>query len=132
MAKQSEVALKFCVYNNEKKRFTPCSFVCPDYEKIIDLLLITDGEKWRYVFLKNFESMLYNQTKHKDKKFACRHCRRFFFSERVRDEHKKKCYGINGNCLPEMPRFGEKVYFKNVQKRLEASFVIYADFEAIL
>lgn len=131
MAKQSQVALNFCVYNNVQKRFTPRSFVCPDYEKIIDLLLITVGEKWHYVFVKNFESMLYNQTKHKDKKFACRYCRRFFSSERVGNEHKKKCYGINGNCLPEMPRFGEKVNFENVQKRLQASFVIYADFEVL-
>ena len=84
-----------------------------------------------YVLIKNFNSLMYNFTKHKDTKHFCRRCLHCFSSKILLERHKADCFPINGTQAIEMPAEGSKIYFKNHHKMLPVPFVIYADFEAI-
>ena len=57
--------------------------------KCVDLLLITEENKSRYVYIKDFNKFMYNKTKNKNKKHFCRYFLQFFCSEKVLQEHKK-------------------------------------------
>ena len=101
------------------------------FDHILNLLLITDGEKQRYVLIKDFNKFVYNQIKHKCGKQICMYCLHCFISEEVLNNHKEHCTTINGAQPIKMPDTGNMVYFKTYHKELAAPFVIYADFEAI-
>ena len=98
----------------------------------INLLLITKDEKKHYVLIKDFNSFMYNQTKHKNKKHFCMYCLQCFSSERILANHVNNCLTINGAQAINMPKQGENILkFNNFHKQLPVPFVIYADFEAI-
>ena len=40
-------------------------------EQVLNVLLISNGEKSYYVFIKDFNRLMYSKTKHKDKKHFC-------------------------------------------------------------
>ena len=104
----------------------------------IDLLKITDGDNHHYVYIKDFNKLMYQQAgKRKAKKFICHHCSGVFHSEDDLTNHKEKgCMAVEGQTI-EMPKFDPEnpdkffVKFKNHFKKLKAPFVIYADFECL-
>ena len=61
----------------------------------MDLLLIFDENKSHYVYIKDFNRCMFNETKNKNKKYVCWHCLQCFTSEKVLTEHKKNCLIIN-------------------------------------
>ena len=98
----------------------------------MNLLLITKDEKKHYVLINDFNSFMYNQTKHKERKHFCMYCLQCFSSEIVLSNHIKNCLTINGKQAINMPKKGENTLkFNNFHKQLPVPFVIYADFEAI-
>ena len=98
----------------------------------MNLLLITKDEKKHYVLIKDFNTFMYNQSKHKERKHICMYCLQCFSSERILANHVNKCLTINGAQAINMPKQGENILkFNNFHKQLPVSFVIYADFEAI-
>ena len=98
----------------------------------MNLLLITKGEKKHYILIKDFNSFMYNQTKHKNKKHFCMYCLQCFSSERFLANHVNNCLTINGAQAINMPKQGENILkFNNFHKQLPDPFVIYAVFEAI-
>ena len=98
----------------------------------MNLLLITKDEKKHYILIKDLNSFMYNQTKHKNKSTsACIVCN-VLSSERILANHVNNCLTINGNQAINMPKQGENILrFNNFHKQLPVPFVIYADFEAI-
>ena len=95
------------------------------------LLLDSDGKK-HYVLIKDFNSFMFKQTKHKSKKNFCMNCLQCFSSKEVLDAHRKDCIVINGKQAIKMPNEDEnEVEFINHRKQIPVPFVIYADFEAI-
>ena len=74
---------------------------------------------------------MYNQTKHKERKYFCMYCLQCFSSEDIPTKHKGICITINGEQAIKMSEKGEKLYFKNYHKQQRVPFVIYTDFEAI-
>ena len=75
---------------------------------------------------------MYNQTKHKDKKFFCMYCLQNFTTEKILKNHSEICMVFNGKQAIEMPnKDNNKLEFNNFHKQLPVPFVIYADFEAI-
>ena len=87
--------------------------------------------KQHYVYIKDFNRLNYNVTKHKSKKHFCLHCLQPFYSEYDLEAHKSDCLMINGTQRIEMPKPGSQVYFYQHLKQLPVPFVVYADFEAI-
>ena len=43
-------------------------------EKVLNLLSISNEEKSHYVFIKDFNRLMYSKTKHKDRKHFCMSC----------------------------------------------------------
>ena len=74
---------------------------------------------------------MHNQTKSHHTKHFCIHCLQCFTTEAILNKHKENCIAINGEQAIKMPGKDETVKFVNNHKQLQATFVIYADFEAI-
>ena len=127
--KQNNICINLFGYA-EKQKF-PIFISKEKFTDHMELLLITEGENKHYVLIKDFNKLMFRQTKHEHRKHFCMHCLQCFSREDVLTEHKNNCISINGEQAIKMPEKGDKVYFKNHHKQLLVPFVIYADFEAI-
>ena len=59
------------------------------FRDTMDLLLILQENKSRYVYIKDFDRFMFNKSKNKNIKYFCRYCLPFFTREDVLIEHKK-------------------------------------------
>ena len=66
------------------------------FENSMDLLLVTDGDKSHYVYIKYFERFIFNKAKIKNKKYFCQSCLQCFSSKKVSTKDAEVCLGING------------------------------------
>ena len=66
------------------------------------------------------------------RKHFCDYCLHAFNAEEVLKRHIKDCFKINGEQRIIFPRKGEYVKFKNLERKIKSSFMIYKDFESIL
>ena len=128
--KQNEIRIN--VFGYENKQPYPIFVSKEKYNNQMNLLLITEDDKKHYVIIKDFNSFMYNQTKHKESKHFCMHCLQCFSSERVLNNHKDNCIQVNGIQAVKMPDEDNNILkFNNFHKQQPVPFVIYADFEAI-
>ena len=100
-----------------------------DASKVINLLIITSGERWHYTLIKNMSALLHGQTPRNGNKKHCLHG--FTSSERL-NRHVEDC---NKNGLQKVILPDEKhpwIEFHAVEKILPMPLVIYADFESFL
>lgn len=97
-------------------------------------MLLTDGEKLHYCWIKHFSRLLYGKTKHKEKQFYCELCLLRFRLESALHNHQEYCDGVNGRPTRiDMPEKGKNMLkFTNRQNMQKAPYVIYADFESII
>ena len=102
--------------------------------KVVNLLLITDGEKRHYTAIKSLSRLLRREnSKRKGEYYFCINCLHGFRTEKSRDKHY-------GNCIDheavktEMPQREEDKYvqYHDGQKQFKVPFIMYADFESIL
>ena len=126
--KQSNICINMFCYENRTiytlyisgERFSDC----------MDLLLIFDENKSHYVYIKDFNRLMFNKTKNKNKKCFCRCYLQCFSSKNVLTEHKENCLVTNGKQNVKLRK--GSISFKNYSKQLQAPFKIYVDFECIL
>ena len=127
---QNSITINIFGYKN--KQPYPIYISKETFEDKMNLLLITIDENKHYVLIKDFNSFMYNQSKHKERKQFCMYCLQCFSSEIILLNHIKNCLTINGKQAINMPKEGENILkFNNFHKQLPVLFVIYADFEAI-
>ena len=69
------------VFGYENKQFYPIYVSKQKNEDILNLLLITEDENKHYMLIKDFNRMMYNKTKHKEKKHFCMYCLQNFSTE---------------------------------------------------
>ena len=119
------------VFGYEKQEPYPVYISKEKFNDMLNLLLITKGKEQHYVLIKDFNKLMYNQTKHARRKHFCMHGLQCFKSEIVPNNYTENCIIINGAQAIKMPEADDIVHFKNYHKGLAALFVIYADFEAI-
>ena len=116
--------LGFNVFGYEDKQVFPLYIT--KKKDVCNILLYNN----HYILIKDFNRLMFNQTKYEGKKHFCFHCLQCFSSEAVLQKHKPDCMAFNGMQAIKMPK--EKVLkFTNFHKQLKAPFAIYADFEAI-
>ena len=128
---EAQKSINVNVFGYEDKQFYPIFVSKGSNEKILNLLLITEEEKQHYVLIKDFNRMMYNKTKYRERKHFCMHCLQCFSTE-VLSKHKTNCMVINGEQAIRMPQKGNNtLHFQNYHKQMPPPFVIYADFEAI-
>ena len=143
--KQNKINIYLFGYDTDKKPVYPIYHSPEGYEDILDLLYIEGKnnlgeETTHYVYIKDFNRLMFTFTKHKGKKHFCRRCLQCFYSNESLAKHKVNCKEINGVQAIELPqKYIDKngvertpsVYFKNHHKSLPVPFSIVADFECI-
>src|SRR3989454_286052 len=103
-----------------------------DENKHIDLLITSREDEHHYVWIKNFNKLFSQQTKHHGKKYFCKNCIQCFSSVEVLEKHNPNCIVLNGTQKIELPKEGSNLEFKSLNKTITVPFVIYADLEALL
>ena len=93
-------------------------------------MLIFDKNKPHYVYIKDIEVSMFNNSKNRSKKYFCRHCLHLFRGRNVVTGCKNVCLKIIGkqavkleNCFTE---------FKNYSKQIPIPFKFFTEFECIL
>ena len=96
------------------------------FNDCLDLLLISN----HYVYIKDFNRLMFNKTENRNKKYFCKSCLQCFSSENVLEDHKKDCLMINGGQNVKLEK--GFIEFKNFNRQIPVPFKIYADFECLL
>ena len=103
-----------------------------NYERVINLMIITESNRKHYVAIKSLSRLLCSQnTKHKGKEYFCMNCLQGFKEESSRDEHVGYCKD-NESVRIEMPHKAPIVKYSDGQFQFKVPFIMYADFESIL
>ena len=101
----------------------------------INLLLLSDGEKSHYTYIKNFNAMC-RKPKETNTKVFCPYCMHGFVKKYTNDlkmkNHMDDCFTY-GAQKTNMPEEGKNIIeFKDIAKQQKLPFCIYADTECIL
>ena len=96
---------------------------------IVNLLLISDGEKQHYCLIKSLSRLLPSQvTKDNHAKSFCLNCLNHFPNEEKLKIHEEYCLK-NQAIKIEMSEEGSFIYFIHHNRLIKVPFVVYADFE---
>ena len=109
----------------------------------INLLMITevkDGKVFsHYCWIKNFDKLCHDQTKHEHRLHYCLRCISPHSSERTLQDHLVYCRGVDAPpCHAVFPEVNlESMYlpetkFRHFQNMIKAPYVVYADTESII
>ena len=102
------------------------------YEEQVILLMITDGEKWYYLMVKNLSGLLRGITSTHYGDFHCLNCFRSYRTTSKLELHKKICEN-HDYCQVEMPTKNNNIIkYNHGEKSMKLPFVIYADLECLL
>ena len=89
-----------------------------------------EGKK-HYVFIKDFSTIMYDDTLYRGRKHFCPYCLTGFSTEEI-VKHIKGCFKIYDKQRIIMPKKSEYVKFRNYERKIKSPFISYADFESIL
>ena len=100
----------------------------------INLMLIESGIIQHYCYVKRVSALLFDQTKNSNTKHYCMMCLTGFARADLLENHKKYCNGVNGRPTRiEISEEGKNTLsFQNHHKQMKVSYIIYADFEALV
>ena len=99
-------------------------------EQVLNVLLISNEEKSHYVFIKDFNRLMYSKTKHKDKKHFCMSCLQNFSTKEILNNNRERCLLINDTQAVKYE--AGIIKFKNFNKQIPIPFKIFADSECLL
>ncbi len=87
-------------------------------------------QKKHYVYIKDYNKLISKQNnKDAHKCFHCRYCQHGFKKEENLDKHYiNGCMAIEGQTIT-LPTKEEVTKFKNLNRKFECPFIIYADTE---
>ena len=120
----NEVALNilYIPHNNKKMQVAYISKNNLTCNKQVISLMITNGEKWHYLTVKNLPGLLRRITSTHKEDFYCLNC---FHSVKICENHD--C------CNVEMPTKNNNIIkYNQGEKSIKLPFVIYADLECLL
>ena len=101
-----------------------------NFNNHMNLLMIHKENKSHYVYIKDFNRLMFNKTKNKNKKHFRMRCLQCFSNEDILVKHNENCLIVNGKQRVKLSE--GTIKFLNYFKQLPAPFKIYADFECIL
>src|ERR1043165_4360504 len=98
----------------------------------VDLLLISDGEKKHYCWIKNFNKLLSQRTeKSHNSMHYCKRCLTGYRRIEGLNRHTEYCSQHDAQRI-ELPEPGTTLGFKNYNRAMRVPFVVYADFESFI
>ncbi|GET61924.1 hypothetical protein RIR_jg11882.t1 [Rhizophagus irregularis DAOM 181602=DAOM 197198] len=132
------IALCICEWRDHR--------LCPIYvtdrddaegRKIIDLVLISNGEKQHYCWIKNMSRLVNKRTKNGHAIFVCRWCiSHFTHQQEIHDKHVAICRGLKktpqADRMPSVKKGNDIYEFKNWKRRMQVPYYFVADFEALV
>ena len=124
--------ISYLPFQTEKIRHAYKSKYNKERENQVILLIVTDGEKWRYLAVKDLSALLRGRTSKHDGHFYCLKC---FHSYSTNDKRKKHCNVCKNQdyCYVQMPKEDTKILkYNHDEKSVKVPFVIYADLESLL
>ena len=127
----NEVALNilYVPYNTKKINIAYKSKNNLTQEKQIILLMISDGQKWHYLVVKNLSRLLLLSNHKEDFNLNCFHSYR---TENKQEAHQKICEN-HDYCHVEMSTKNNNIIkYNHGEKSMNLPFVIYADLECLL
>ena len=101
---ETQNSIRINVFGYENGQPFPIYISKEMFKDQMNLLLITKDENKHYVFIKDFNSFMYNQSKHKERKHFCMYCLQCFSSETILSNHANNCLKINGSQAINMPK----------------------------
>ena len=99
-------------------------------EQVLNVLLISNEEKSHYVFIKDFNRLMYSKTKHKDRKPFCTPCLQNFTTKEILNSHRERCLLINETQVVKYET--GVIKFKSYDKEIPIPFKVYTDSECLL
>ena len=119
------------VFGYENKVF-PLYVSKKSNEQVLNVLLISNEEKSHYVFIKDFNRLMYSEvkTKNQHKKHFCMSCLQNFTTKEILNSHRERCLLINDTQAVKYET--GTIKFKNFCKQIPIPFKIYADSECLL
>ena len=102
-------SIRINLFGYEKGQSFPIHISKEKFEDQMNLLLITKDEKRHYILIKDLNTFMYNQSKHKNKKHFYMYCLQCFSSESILAKHTNNCLTINGKQAINMPK-NVKIY----------------------
>ena len=118
------------VFGYENEMVFPIYVLDQEFQDSMDLLLLIDDNKSRYVYIKDFDRFMFHKTKNKNENSFCKSCLQCCSSENVLIKHKESCLSINGKQSVKLEK--GIIKFENYFKQIPVPFKIYADFECNL
>ena len=101
-------------------------------EKQVILLMISNGEKWHYLTVKNLSGLLRGITSNHAGDFYCLNCFCAYSTKTKLEKPKKICENHN-YCHVEMPtKVNNIIKYNQGEKSIKMPFTIYADLECLL
>ena len=101
---------------NEEKHPIYVSKKCCE-EKHVDLLLIGEEGKRHYLFINDFNTLIYDHTLPRGRKHFCRYCLQAFSTEGIPKRHLKDCLQINCKKRIIMPKKGNMLNSKIMKEK---------------
>jgi hypothetical protein len=99
-------------------------------QKVVDLLLISEGDTKHYCWIKNFNRLMAIDGNHNAMHY-CRRCLNCFTSKEALSNHNEYCSQHDVQKIV-MPKLGTMLKFKNYCRSMRVPFVVYADFESTI
>jgi hypothetical protein len=101
-------------------------------DRCIDLLLIYDGNKKHFCWIKNFNRLMSLRTeKSHNSMYYCRRCLVGYRTVDSLNKHSEYCSQHNAQKI-ELPKPGTMLQFKNYQRSMRVPCIVYADFESFV
>ena len=97
-------------------------------DKQVILLMITNGEKWHYLTVKNLPGLLTGITSTHKEDFYCLNCFHYYRTRNKLESHKKICEN-HDYCNKDMPTKNNNIIkYNQGEKSVKLPFFIYSDY----
>ena len=101
---EKQNSIKINAIGYEERQSYPIHISKETFEDQMNLLLITEEEKKHYVLIRDFNRIMCNQSKHKERKHFCMCCLQCYKSESILTKHVDNCLIVNGKQAINMPK----------------------------
>ena len=130
----NEIALNilYVLHNTKKINIAYKSKHNLTREKKVMLLMISNGNKWHYLTVKNLSGLLRGITSNHAGDFYCLNCFCAYSTKNKLEKHKKICENHDYCHVENSTKDNNIIKYNQGEKSIKMPFTIYADLECLL